>query len=220
MGLPAVLCEIAAVVASVIPGLIDGSHSRLPIQHSSRQAKQYISFSSDERVKCQSRVTLSSPIGTAVTGFSVTGFFQARLGTSAFHNINTPSWLANRRRRVDRCKLSPCLHLYVEYIMQNVRLDEFSWNQRGWGEISITLDVQTAHSNCRKWRAVISSDEWKRDRKSKHSNTKTVPQSHKANWYGNGNRLLLVSRNCLSDMQFCQLKLVRCRSLVVILWQT
>ena len=48
------------------------------------------------------------------------------------------------------CILSPCLfNLYAEYIMQNVRLHESSWNQdyklesRLLGEISITSDIHT-----------------------------------------------------------------------------
>ena len=41
------------------------------------------------------------------------------------------------------CILSPCLfNLYVEYIMQNARLDEAQAGIKLLGEISITSDMQ------------------------------------------------------------------------------
>ena len=61
----------------------------------------------------------------------------------------TTDWFQIEKGVHQGCILSPCLfNLYAEYIMQNARLHESSWNQdyklesRLLGEISITSDMQ------------------------------------------------------------------------------
>ena len=55
----------------------------------------------------------------------------------------TTDWLKIGKGVHQGCMLSPCLfNLYVEYIMQNARLDEAQAGIKLLGEISITSDMQ------------------------------------------------------------------------------
>ena len=55
----------------------------------------------------------------------------------------TTDWLKIGKGVHQGCILSPCLfNLYVEYIMQNARLDEAQAGIKLLGEISITSDMQ------------------------------------------------------------------------------
>ena len=84
-----------------------------------------------DQLICVLRSLYAGQEATVRTGHGATDWFQIEKGVR------------------QGCILSPCLfNLYAEYIMQNARLHESSWNQdyklesRLLGEISITSDMQ------------------------------------------------------------------------------